>query len=90
MKTVWKYPLAESGRQHIQIPKEGKILTVQVQHDKPYLWIEVDTTKQTEARIFQTFGTGHPLPEYPGHYLGTFQIYNGTLVFHVYETWRHK
>ena len=85
MKVIWKYPLAQSGTQRIQIPQEGRILAVQTQHDEPCLWVEVNTSKQRETRTFKCFETGHSLGSNPGYYLGTLQLYSGSLVLHVYE-----
>lgn len=82
MKTIWKFKLS-SGI--IEIPKNSIILTVQTQHEKPYLWAIVDPIDETEKRYFNIYGTGHDLPNNPGIYIGTFQVLNEDFVFHVFE-----
>jgi hypothetical protein len=45
----------------------------------------VDPGAKTYPRTFRVYGTGHNLPDDPGQYVGTFQIHNEGLVFHVFE-----
>lgn len=70
----------------IDMPHGAKILTVQMQHGEPQLWALVDPGAKTYPRTFHTYGTGYTLPDYPGKYVGTFQMAVGSLVFHVFET----
>ncbi len=70
------------------MPIGAKILTVQTQNDIPCLWALVDPQAETEGRNIEIFGTGHPVLSDLGtarEYIGTFQMHNGTLVFHVFE-----
>jgi hypothetical protein len=83
MKTIWKFKLTPVSALHI--PAKGKLMTVQVQREEPCLWVLVDPNAQTELRVFDTYGTGHNLPENPGTYVATFQTNNGHLVWHVFE-----
>jgi len=89
IKTIWKYPLKATDSQNISMPKGSQILTVQTQFDVPCLWALVDPAeKNTEARLIETFGTGHDLHYDMGasrEYIGTFQLHEGQLVFHVFE-----
>lgn len=39
-----------------------------------------------EDRTFYTLGTGHPVPKYIGSFIGTYQMQNGNLVFHVFNS----
>lgn len=81
--TVWKYPLAIADSQSIIMPVGAEILDVQVQGGIPCLWAMVDPTRPTEHVLVQTVGTGHTF--FPiGEYVGTYQVHNGTLVFHVF------
>ncbi len=86
MATIWKFPLL-LGRRVIEMPRHARVLTVQVQHGTPYLWVLVNPDAATAPRIFRVFGTGHPVefPEDDGDYVGTFQLQGGALVFHVFE-----
>lgn len=91
MRSIWKFPLVTTDTQTIRMPEKAKILTVQVQHGVPVLYTEVDTEREYEDRRIEIFGTGHPMPNNDGkcpsriRYIGTYQVQDGYLVFHVYE-----
>jgi len=86
MNAIWKYELMVDSKIKLEIPKGGVVLSVQSQNNKPCIWVLVDTEAKKEARWFETFGTGHPIPEGVSRdYKGTYQINEGTLVFHVFE-----
>lgn len=88
MKTIYKYPLEITDRQEIEMPREARILAVQVQNNVPCLWAVVDTELPLKERIFDTFGTGNPVDNYINYthnYIGTYQVRGGSLVFHVFE-----
>lgn len=83
---IWKYRLNIIDEQQLFLPVDAKILTVQTQHGTCYLWTlvnEENTAK--ELRKIAIYGTGNPLPDNPGEYIGTFQMRGGDLVFHVFE-----
>lgn len=85
---VWKYPIERLTDEFtLRLPEGARILTVQMQYGRPCLWAQVDSTAPLTTRTFRIVGTGHPVPD--GcllHYLGTFQMDGGTLVFHLYES----
>ena len=83
MKQIWKFELGPDAK--IEMPLGANILCVQTQYDKPQIWALVDPTARTIRRRFRTYGTGHIMPVNPGEYIGTFQLHNGSLVFHVFE-----
>ena len=89
MKRIWKYPLDVTDEQGITMPDGAVILTVQTQNEKPCLWAIVDPLAPHRIRRFAMIGTGNPadvLDVIPGpHYVGTFQLMGGGLVFHVFE-----
>ena len=88
MKTIYKYNLQVTDVQQVQLPKEAKILCVQTQRGEPQLWAEVESGATPEARTIEIFGTGHPISQEMGQsrrYISTFQMENGSLVFHAYE-----
>jgi len=69
----------------LDLPAGAEILTVQVQDDVPRLWVLVNPDyTETEPRRICTYGTGHPI-EGDVEYIGTFQLRDGSLVFHVFE-----
>lgn len=83
MRAIWKFEVTPTDRFVIDMPKEAKLLAVQVQHGVPQLWAEVDTDNAKEYRTFAIYGTGNMLPSDPGKYVGTFQ--DGIFVWHLYE-----
>jgi hypothetical protein len=75
----------------ITMPEASRLLHVAVQGHAPQademvLWAEVDTEEPPEVRTFRIYGTGHAMPEdQPLHHVATVQMYEGRLVWHVYE-----
>jgi hypothetical protein len=67
------------------MPKHAKVLCVQNQFALTCIWAIVDPTAEIEQRNFRWFGTGHPMPESPLHYVGTVQINGGELIFHLFQ-----
>ena len=85
MRAIYKYPIETTDTQIVMLPKQAKILTVQVQHGQPCLWAEVNTMLAFERVVIEVFGTGHPMPPGNREYIGTYQLYGGDLIFHVYR-----
>lgn len=95
-KMIFKYALPVRTTV-LQLPIGAEILTVQTQrfqsetadYLEPVIWAIVDPSADVEERHFSTFGTGHLLPEENGDYnygyIGTYQLYNGGFVGHVFE-----
>lgn len=83
---IWKYPLTVMNEQTLILPPGAQLLTVQVQDERPCLWALVDERAPSrQMRHLAIYGTGHPLPENPGTYIGTFQLRGGAFVGHVFE-----
>jgi hypothetical protein len=86
MKAIWKYPLGITDIQTVSMPKGAEILTVQIQLGGVCLWAMVDPEAPKEDRIIITYGTGHPIDSpHLLRYIGTYQIPERVLVFHVFE-----
>jgi len=88
MLTIYKWTIPIEDHFTLELPKNAKILTVQTQRGTPQLWAMVDSETEKEKRYFRLAGTGHPLgDDYLGiiNYIGTFQMGNGALVFHLFE-----
>lgn len=88
-KTIWKYPLQLVDKQVIDMPYGAKLLTVQVQHEIPCVWVAVDQPEPIfKAPVtFWIVGTGRQIPMEAvtkSGYLGSFQLDGGHLVFHVF------
>ena len=91
MKTVWKYTLTlDEDLNFLEMPKDAEILTVQIQHGFPTLWVLVDPSAPFEIRVVRVAGTGHELPDNIGKYIGTFQIYEGSMIVHVFDMSENK
>ncbi len=85
--TIYKYPLAIIGSQHIRMPSGANILCAQVQNETLCLWASVDPKeKSIDIHTIRIIGTGHPAPDLDElHYIGTAQMNDGSLVWHVFE-----
>ena len=84
MKTIWKFKLKIDDVQRVEMPLTSKILSIQTQRDKPYMWCLVNPEDEKAFREIIINGTGHPV-EHDARYIGTFQIMDGGLVFHVFD-----
>jgi hypothetical protein len=86
-RTIYKYEL-HPGQQDepIELTVGAKILTVGNQGERFMLWAEIDPDREPEERFINVYGTGHPMPDNPGQYLGTAHFAGGRLVFHAYES----
>ena len=82
---IWKYPLEIRDEQSIKMPGTSAILAVQVQNGTPCLWVMVDPRNPGRFRKIAIYGTGHEMSQSPYNYIGTFQVANGSLVFHVFD-----
>lgn len=88
MKKVYKYNITDMNDYFdLNLPKGAKILTVQVQRNSICIWALVDINNEQEKRRFRLAGTGHPIEESTDRliYIGSFQMMQGTLVFHLFE-----
>lgn len=86
MHTIHKFILREVDRQRVMMPKDAKILSIQLQHEKLCIWAEVHDELQLEERKFLVFGTGNPLRVGCNDtFLGTVQTRSGAIVWHIYE-----
>lgn len=89
MSTIWKFlvPLYKQRMASVEpvipMPVGAKILTLQLQDGHPTLWAAVDPGQPTEPRRFAIVGTGHPMPDDAGDYVGTWQ--SSIYVFHLFE-----
>lgn len=84
-RTIWKFTLAPTDEQTIDIPSGARLIAAREQGDDVCVWAEVDPGAPTDPRTFRVAGTGHPLPDRPMTHVGTAMPHGGDLVFHVYE-----
>lgn len=87
MRIIYKYPLKCHAKQIITTNPNAKILCVQIQNDVPCLWIEVDAENDGfHSFTIETFGTGHEMSETKREYIGTYQMFEGAEIYHVYKS----
>jgi hypothetical protein len=90
MLKVFKYdvPIADSFK--LTLPKHAKVLSFQAQRDRPQIWALVDPEEATMEREYRLAGTGHPIEDRENdlHYIGSCQIKDGFLVWHLFEVIR--
>lgn len=88
-KIIYRYPLLVTDYQEVLMPIGAEILTIQTQGENPSLWALVDPNESNvESRSIEMFGTGHPIADDLNiyhHYISTFQLQEGKLVFHAFE-----
>lgn len=86
MRVIFKFPLLTGSYLSLQMPKGAKVLCIQTQgRHNVCIWAECDSTQGMEERKFFLYATGEPMSELSQTYVGTFQLDEGGLVFHVYE-----
>ena len=83
--TIWKYALEVVDEQMIDMPMGAQVLSVQVQHGVPCLWVRCNPDAQTAPVRVVTVGTGHPAEiGYSMQFIGTYQLLGGNFVGHVF------
>lgn len=85
-RSVWKFPVAPDEFV-TTMPAGAKVLSVDTQHGGAQMWVLVDPDAPDAQRRFVTVGTGHTLPAEIGdaEFVGTFQLHDGALVFHLFD-----
>lgn len=83
---VYKYVLSPlADRVTLLMPAGAEPLSVMVQGSQICIWARVKLGRPTVGTTFRIAGTGHNLEEDVGKHVGSFQLENGALVFHVFE-----
>lgn len=88
MRTIWKFALEMVDSQKISMPRDARILSAQIQGGTGTLclWAEVIPGRAQRLRTIEIHGTGHDLADDAElQFIGTVQLYEGGLVFHVFE-----
>jgi hypothetical protein len=85
MKRIFKYKIPVNDSFGIHMPEDAVILSVQCQKDEPCIWVMVDEYKPETTRRFELYGTGHVMSKMNQQYIGTFQMMQGNLVYHLFE-----
>jgi hypothetical protein len=89
VKTVFRYPLRLTGEPWLELPVGAQVLSVAAPRfgaeDHLDLWAAVDTSQPVESRDFRIVGTGNPMPDDCGRFLGTVPTQMGRFIWHVFE-----
>jgi hypothetical protein len=86
LKTIYKYPLATTDFQVIDLPEGAQILSVNIQYEKICLWAIIDTEKPVAGRRIRIIGTGNDAGDVEmGQHIGSVLAYGGTFVWHVFD-----
>lgn len=83
---IWKFPLFVTDSLDLLMPEGAVILSVQNQRDSLCLWAFCDPSAPLKSKKINIYGTGNPVPENPGRYIGTVQMDDGFLVWHVFQS----
>lgn len=87
-RTIHRYRLPITDEHTVSMHQGAEILTVAHRDgtlDAVDMWALVDCAAEAELRTFRVYGTGHPVEDAGLTYVGTAQVHNGQLVFHVFE-----
>lgn len=81
---VYKYQITNKKRQDIELPEGAQILSLQLQKGIPTIWALVDPEAVTYTRRFFVVATGEEIGDHL-EYVGTFQVPESELVFHIFK-----
>lgn len=85
MKTIYKYRLSLTDRQTLEIPLPIDNRFFSVSHDpsgRLCLWCSVDTDRPMRSVTVTIVGTGNPMPDNVGYFVGS--VTSTPFVWHVF------
>lgn len=85
MITIWKYVIPIKDHFELEMPFNSKILSFQLQKGVPMIWCQVNTDLKLIERKFRLCGTEHELENKYWKFIGTIQLREGNMVFHLFE-----
>jgi hypothetical protein len=85
MEKIWKYEIELTDTQEIEMPRNAKILSCQMQWSNTCIWAKVETGNRMETVTIDVIGTGNPISEFNREFIDTIQLNGGALVFHVFK-----
>lgn len=89
MNVIYKYPFEVSDTIEFEFPGDAEILCIQMQNNTPCLWVRCENTQPSQRYQIHIRGTGHNADGL-GKYISTFQMAEGRLVFHAFESQRGR
>jgi len=89
MNVIYKYELALTDEQLLNLPVGGVILSAQEQNNSLVLWVicslDAVDSGEIEQRIIRIVGTGNPYPEGQNEMRFIDTIQSGPFVWHIFE-----
>ena len=87
MKRIFKYELLVADIQTIDTHTYFEPLSIEMQNEKPVLYAIIDDETPKQNVVLRTYGTGVQLDDYEtrDHYIGTYMLMGGDLVYHVFK-----
>ena len=85
-RRIYKYEIEIIDEQILTLPKDSKILSIINQHEKVYIYVDVDSyTQQTEDYYVQLYGTGYHIRHDDSYiFLGTISLKEGDFILHAF------
>lgn len=88
-RRVFRYRLDIADRPTVELPIDAEVLSVGPPRDgsdQLDLWALVHVDEpQTVPSHFRVVGTGNPVPDDCGRFVGTVPTHGGALIWHVFE-----
>ena len=83
---IWKFPLAITGEQNLEIPEGSRVLQVAEQHGQLYAWVMMLHGNEPKTYRFHIVGTGRPCDKvaFCEHHGSAIM---GMFVWHVFGYW---
>lgn len=83
--TISRYLLPIGDHVALFLPEAATILTVHPYGGAAHLYVHEQNEAPLEQRRFRWFGTGAPIDALDLRYIGTIQLYDAGLVWHLFE-----
>ena len=89
-RRIFRYRLPITDAPALHLPAGAEVLSVGPPRDgsdQLDLWAVIDASHLgfEEYRHFRVVGTGNPMPDDCGRFIGTVPTHAGTLIWHVFE-----
>lgn len=93
MKTIHRYQLPITDSPVISMPTGAQVLAAppdaRNSHGRTVeIWAVVDPDQDHEDRAFRVVGTGNPLPDDCGRFIGTVITHGNAALWHIFEAER--
>lgn len=83
---IYRYEFLITDEATVEMPQGAAVLSVHYSRTEPRgldVWALVDTDAKSEKRLFRVIGTGNPVPDSCGQFVGTVLTHGG--MWHVFD-----